>query len=261
MENAAAAGGGGDGPAQRIELQGWDRFFTELMSLLTFCSRRTGSADRQLAIYIVERLQLASQSVSAICDVVRSAEEDQDQLQEYGRHMEDVANAIHQVIRFWEAHMETLDRERERMAYRAPRLYTGLRGRPKFCITIEQLEHLRALSFSWTGIATLLRVSRMTIYRCRRAYGLLGEPNTIPTDIQLRAIVKRLRSESPEFGQSLVHGRLRAMGYRVTRERVGEAMRAQDPLNTALRMPGGLTARRKYNVPGPNSLWHVGKHC
>jgi hypothetical protein len=245
------------------ELLGWNRFFSEVTDLLLFCSRRVGTADRQTATYIVERLQVASQNVAAIRDVLRDAELDglgaQEHVQGYGRRMENIVNAIHGAIGFWERYMETLDRQMERMAYHAPKVYTGLRGRPKFHITGDQLEYLRALSFSWTAIASLLCVSRMTIYRCRRAHNLLVEPSTIPTDTQLRAIIRRIRSESPEFGQNLVHGSVRALGHRVTRGRVREVMRTSDPLNTALRMPGGLTARRKYNVPGPNSLWHVGK--
>lgn len=224
------------------EPSGWNRFFMELMSLLAFSSRRTGSADRQCANYIVERLQAASQSVSAISDALRGADEGQDQLQEFAGRMENVLNAIHQVIRFWETYMDTLDRQMEGLAYRAARVYTGQRGRPRFNVTGEQLEYLRALSFTWTSIASLLRVSRMTIYRRRIAHNLLGEPNTVPTDAELRAAIERICSVSPEFGQSLVLGRVRALGYRVTRERVRKIMRARDPLNTALRMPGGLVA-------------------
>lgn len=240
-----------------LELLGWSRFFAELTSLLVFCKRRVGSADLQLASYIVERLQTAALSVSAIGSSI--LEEGQGQLQEYGERMDGIVHAIREVILFWETYMETLDAQMERMAYHAPRIYTALRGRPKFHVSSDQLEYLRALSFSWTRIASLLSVSRMTVYRRRREYGLLWEPNTVPTDAELKTIIRRICSQAPEFGQTLVQGRVRAMGYHVTRERVREVMRAGDPLNTALRMPGGLTARRKYSVPGPNSLWHVGK--
>ena len=62
----------------------------------------------------------------------------------------------------------------------------------------------------------------------------------------------------PEIGESLVWGRLRSMGLQVTRERVRQAIRRTDPLNTALRWRD-LVSRRPYSVPGPNSLWHIGK--
>jgi len=50
-------------------------------------------------------------------------------------------------------------------------------------------------------------------------------------------------------------GQRRAQGFYVTRCRVREIIRAMDPL----RWQGGVTARRSYSVPGPNSLWHISK--
>ena len=55
-------------------------------------------------------------------------------------------------------------------------------------------------------------------------------------------------------------GQLRARRCAVTRARVGQVMREIDPLNVALRGPRGLTTRRPYSVPGPNSLWHIGMY-
>ena len=241
------------------EVLGWDRFFAELRSLLVFCYRGRERADRQFAAHAVERLRIAVQNVSAISDVLRTAQEDL--VRGYAERMDDVVLAIHLVIGYWESYMENLDNQLERLAYHAPLLYTGRRGRPAFHVPSDQLVYLRNLSFSWTNIASILGVSRMTIYRCRRAYGLLEEPNAVPNDAELERIIRRIRLDAPDFGQVLVHGRVRAMGYHVTRERVRREMRKQDPLNTALRMPGGLTSRRKYSVPGPNSLWHVGKYA
>ena len=251
----AAAADDGD----EYELLGWNRFFSELMSLLEFCNRKVGSADRQLATYITERLQVAIQSVSAIHDVMASQGSVPVPLVEYAESMEKLVRALRQAILYWEAYLENLDVRMEWMAFRAPRVYSRGRGRPEFHITPDQLEYLRTLNFSWTEVARLLKVSRMTIYRRRRAYGLLGEPSTVPTDAELSMLIRQIRLEMPELGQNLVHGRVRAIGFRVTRDRVRAMMREQDPLNTALRMPGGLTARKKYSVPGPNSLWHVGE--
>ena len=50
------------------------------------------------------------------------------------------------------------------------------------------------------------------------------------------------------------------MGYQISRSRVRECVRNADPINTALRWQGNLTARRPYTVPGPNSLWHIGMY-
>ena len=240
-----------------FELLGWNRFFSELRSLVVFCDRRRGRADRQLAVYVVERLQIAAQNISAFLNLLREGQVQE--LQEYAQQVYHLMETIHQLILDWERHMETLDAQMEEVAYHAPQIHTGRRGRPKFHITSDQLQYLRSLSFSWTAISSLLCVSRMTVYRCRKVYGLLGERRTVPSDSELSEVIRRLHSGMPELGQTLAHGRIRAMGYHVTRQRLRQVMRAHDPLNTALRMPGGLTARRKYCVAGPNSLWHVGK--
>jgi len=52
----------------------------------------------------------------------------------------------------------------------------------------------------------------------------------------------------PEIGQSMVIGRLHSMGFHVQRERVRVAIRAVDPLNTALRAPGALTRWQPYSL-------------
>ncbi len=49
-------------------------------------------------------------------------------------------------------------------------------------------------------------------------------------------------------------------GINVQRDRISEALRAINPIETANRLLQGTT-RRKYTVPTPNSLWHIeGNH-
>jgi len=98
----------------------------------------------------------------------------------------------------------------------------------------------------------------MTIYRRRQEY-VLGERRDTLTDIELHSLLRDWRREMPELGQSMVIGWLHSMGFHVQRERVRVAIRAVDPLNTALRAPRPLTRGQPYSVPGPNSLWHIGE--
>lgn len=42
------------------------------------------------------------------------------------------------------------------------------------------------------------------------------------------------------LGQMLILGRLRALGYHMTRDRLRQAIRSKDPLNNALQMPRGF---------------------
>ena len=46
-----------------------------------------------------------------------------------------------------------------------------LRGRPRFHITKAQIESLREIGFSWTKVAQLIGVSRVTLYRRRQELG------------------------------------------------------------------------------------------
>lgn len=97
---------------------------------------------------------------------------------------------------------------------------TGRPGRPPYVIAREFLEELRGLGFAWTKIAAMFKVSRWTIMRRVRDYGL---------------------------------------GYNIQRKRIRESLNRVDPRNTALRW-GALVSRRKYFVPWPNSSWHMDGH-
>ena len=60
-------------------------------------------------------------------------------------------------------------------AYRAPLIRLAGRGRPTFDISREQLEYLASLLFTWSQIAALLGVSRMTIYRRREEFHMFTD--------------------------------------------------------------------------------------
>ena len=162
----------------------------------------------------------------------------------------------------WQAHWDDVVRQSSSTYhYRVQSSSSGqTAGRPRFDISRQQLEYLSSMNFSWTQIADLLGVSRMTIYRRRHEFGLLSDPYTTIDDGQLRSTIRDLRTQFPEIGESIMWGHLRAMRFHVQRERVRRALREIDPLNTALRWRGILTSRRPYCVPGPNSLWHIGMH-
>ena len=75
----------------------------------------------------------------------------------------------------WREYQNSIE-ERSATQYSVAVEHTQQKGRPRFSITREQLEYLRSLSFTWDTIASMLGVSRMTIYRRRQEYGLLNEP-------------------------------------------------------------------------------------
>ena len=130
------------------------------------------------------------------------------------------------------------------------------RGRPQLLIPKEQLEGLRSLGFSWKTVATMLGVSEKTIMRRRDAYGIQSTSNKYMevSDDQLDDIVKAALSASPNSGERMVLGYIRAQRFFVQRWRVRQSIWRIDPDSRMLRCRK-ITKRRLYNVPTPNSLW------
>ena len=104
------------------------------------------------------------------------------------------------------------------------------------------------MSFTWTQIAEMLGVSRMTIYRRRVEYQMVHLTNGAISDDDLKVVLTSLRRDHPSMGQTMVWGQLRSMGFSVTRERVRAAVHENDPLYTALRWGGHAITRQPYSV-------------
>ena len=249
--------------ASRYSPWGWERFFEEMETFLIAANREIGSVSREYAEFVVERLGVCFQALSSICRQIESGEEDAEML-EMRDALVEIRGCCNSLLVLWQSYIDELDSNyavvsRARMeSYQAPRLSEG-RGRPRTIISREQLQYLRSLNFSWTQISELLGVSRMTIYRRRRDFGMddFDEATRDISDNELQRLLQIMRREMPNLGEVLVTGQLHAMGYAVSRQRVRNAIHATDPLNTALRWRG-ITARRPYSVAGPNSLWHIG---
>ena len=123
------------------------------------------------------------------------------------------------------------------------------------------LEELRELEFSWIKIGEMLGVSRWTIHRRVEEYGLQNMTgfHNLP-DEELDEIVRSFISDHGRTtGQGYVGGYIKALGFRIQRKRIRQSMARVDPQNTALRW-GVVVSRRIYQVPWPNSLWHLDGH-
>ena len=88
---------------------------------------------------------------------------------------------------------------------------------------------------------------------------MLDDPGNTLNDADLLELIRQMHSDSPTLGISMISGRLRARGFKVSRDRLRRVIRESDPLSSAYRWPGGASKRRPYSVPGPNSLWHMGE--
>lgn len=180
---------------------------------------------------------------------------------EYSSDLQVLQSVLNSLIILWERYEETLESTSVRgsdVGYTASLEQSGRRGRPRFMVSPDQLEYLRTLSFSWTDIASLLGVSRMTVYRPRAECGLMDDQRDILIDADLDRLMTELRHDLPYSGQSVIMGHLRSQGHYITRVRVRDSIRRTDLLNTPQRWGGGAHQRRPYSVPGPNSLWHLG---
>ena len=138
---------------------------------------------------------------------------------------------------------------------------TGRPGRPSYAIAREFLEELKGLGFAWTKIAAMFKISRWTIMRRVRDYGLqnLAKFSDISDQQVDEIITNYISGHGSTTGEVYLRGHFRALGYNIQRKRMRESLNRVDPRNTALRW-GALVSRRKYFVPWPNSLWHMDGH-
>lgn len=133
------------------------------------------------------------------------------------------------------------------------------RGRPKIYINVDQVELLRSGGYTWDEIADCFLVSRATIWRRLREAGVVASKYSDISDRELDNIVGSLRRRHPHSGQNMIQGMLTGMGHFLQRYRIRESLQRIDPLSCLLRRHQPIS-RRKYSVPGPNSLWHIDGH-
>ncbi len=133
-------------------------------------------------------------------------------------------------------------------------------GDQGFKLTSETLEFLRDSGFKWTDISKMFGVSRSTITRRVREYGLQSSQTFSDiSDTDLAEVISEIHSSHVDAGCRIVSGILRARGIRVTMRRVHETLSAVDPVLSAQRW-GAVVQRRQYSVKAANSLWHVDSH-
>ena len=134
-------------------------------------------------------------------------------------------------------------------------------GRPKLDIKKETLLNLKNLGFTWKEIASMLLVSRWTVGRRVKEFGIenITGYSDISDDELDRLIINIRNTHGSLVGRSLVTGCLQSQGIRVQRRRIMKSLIRIDPHSSRIRW-ACLIKRRKYNVPGPNSLWHADGH-
>ena len=135
----------------------------------------------------------------------------------------------------------------------------GCAGRPPIEINLDMVELLRSANYTWEEIAKALMVSRSTLWRRVKEGHLVTTKYTDISDVDLDILVRDIKARHPNSGQVLFQGLLQASGVHVQCHRVRDSIKRIDPLYTSARWNQRMT-RRTYNVPGPNSLWHMDGH-
>ena len=96
----------------------------------------------------------------------------------------------------------------------------GARGRAKLSISQEQVEFLLEHRFSASDIAQIVGVSRSTISRRMRDWGLrVSQVYSIIDDTNLDRAVLEVKQSFPDCGYRMMMGLLRARGVVVQRQR------------------------------------------
>ena len=139
---------------------------------------------------------------------------------------------------------------------------SGRAGRPRASISVNQIEFLRGMHFSWVNIAQIIGISERTLRRWRQETGedRSEERWSNISDEELTRIMTEISQRTSNVGETRMTGALRCRGIRVQRRRIRQILRDIDPLASALRWRRAVY-RRRYSVPYPNALWHIdGNH-
>ena len=90
------------------------------------------------------------------------------ELQQLLSQLDELKMSMSDIKAEWDDYLDTLlavpTETGQSMSYRVEPSQSGSRGRPPFQVQKEQLEYLSSLGFTWSKIASLLGVSRMTIF-------------------------------------------------------------------------------------------------
>ncbi|XP_034534661.1 uncharacterized protein LOC117809076 [Notolabrus celidotus] len=136
-------------------------------------------------------------------------------------------------------------------------------GRPSYLLPPEVIKVHLLMGHTAGEIARLLGVCERTIRRRMAQYGIKVHDLLTPMDDgALDETVTQILQQHPNCGYKMMAGHLNAQGIRIQRQRVQDSMHRVDPRGVLMRtLQLNPRRRRKYDVPAPNSLWHIdGNH-
>ena len=89
---------------------------------------------------------------------------------------------------------------------------------------VDDILELRALHYKWTKIASILGISRATLYRRLKEAGISPDDDTPLSDQQLDEVIFSIKQDHPNDGEILMQGHLLRQGIRVPRQALRNAI-------------------------------------
>ena len=176
---------------------GWSQYFVELGEFLATLEHHYGIANQHFAEYTVERLMTSLQNVSHLCSCIDEA--DSFVIANVAGDLHQLKEILSSLLAMWQRYEEST-LSVDNFSYNPPLEPASCIGRRRFLISGDQLEYLRALSFTWTEITSLFGVTRMTVY-CRQAEcGLIDEQRDVLSDADLDSMILELKGDLPYCG-------------------------------------------------------------
>ena len=143
-------------------MDGLSAFFDDVVRLIEGAERQYGVANLGYTEYIIERFESCIIACTSVLNQLRTSAP----LNDYCARLDELIECLRTIYYKWQEYEGILhSNQLNHVSYHAPVTHSGRSGRPKFEISKDQLIYLTSLSFTWTDIAALLCVSRMTIYR------------------------------------------------------------------------------------------------
>ena len=159
-------------------LQSWDSFFSAVLVVLRECAEDNiaHAPDHKTILYSLSRIENCVsglrrvQYIDSISDQLaslRSVQQEDHPLSHLVSEVQLLFDFFCSQYAMWKQAEDQLSRNQPFASTIQSDVYARSSGRPTLFINRDQVEYLHSLSFSWTEIASLFGVSRMTLHRRR----------------------------------------------------------------------------------------------
>ena len=132
-------------------------------------------------------------------------------------------------------------------------------GRPRLDTDVDVILELRYRNFSWTKIASVIGISRSTLYRRLEEAGINPNDRTPVCEEELDSKIRSIKVDHPNDAKVLMQGHLVCMGMRVARSALRASIHRVDH-DGAVERQLHVVHRRVYSVHHPNAMWHIDGH-